>query len=234
MANRLPYFPLERWGRRAPLIAMGAPVMLAGPTLMWLVPSRARSVVNVWHALCYVLMVNGNTVVLQSYLASLQELFPTGEERALSIDRQTPLMIFTYVLSAATVVLAFSSNPDMGKQCCISRHTDCSSVHLARAGQQLRLGSPSIRQPARRLQLNSTTLYHPVRYRLRLRLSGRRWLSLSELASARATACAVSPIRMDGRCVCRADMCNGSVYLAVPPARTSGPLDADKARAAGS
>ena len=238
MANRLPYFPLERWGRRAPLIAMGAPVMLAGPTLMWLVPSRARSVVNVWHALCYVLMVNGNTVVLQSYLASLQELFPTGEERALAIARQTPFMLFTYVLTAAPVVLAFSSNPDMGKQCCISRHTDCSLRPSCAcfANSSVWAALPSANQ-LDDLQLNSTTLYHPV-YATACASGylGVDGSSLSELASARAAACAVSPIPYGRFAACAALTCvmGLCVYLAVPPARTSGPLDADKARAAGS
>ena len=92
--------------------------MLAGPSLMWLAPSRERTTITVWYALCYVFMVNGVTVVLQSYLASIQELFGDGRQRALAVLRQTPFMVVTYVLSAAPLLIAFTSNPESADRCC--------------------------------------------------------------------------------------------------------------------
>ena len=112
IVNRLPCFPAARWGRRAPLMLMGTPLMLLGPTVMWLAPSRDRTVLAFWYALCYFLMVNGVTVTLQSYLASIQELFPTGGERAIAVVRQTPFIVLTYILGGALpYVIAFGATP---------------------------------------------------------------------------------------------------------------------------
>lgn len=59
-------FPLHKWGRRAPLLVMGAPIMMAGPVLMWLVPSRERTVTTAWYGICFFLFVWGNSITLQS------------------------------------------------------------------------------------------------------------------------------------------------------------------------
>lgn len=91
----LPCFPMRTWGRRAPIMLLGTPLMVAGPTLMWLAPSRAAGALVAWYALCYFLSVNGVTLTLQSYLASIQELFASGDERARAIYRQTPFMVLT-------------------------------------------------------------------------------------------------------------------------------------------
>ena len=79
------------------------------------------------YALCYLLMVNGLTVTLQSYLASIQELFPTGGERAIAVVRQTPFLVLTYILGGALpYVIAFGSTPDTEGQCCVTPQYDCS------------------------------------------------------------------------------------------------------------
>eukprot|EP00966_Prymnesium_polylepis_P260064 6007352-Prymnesium_polylepis.1 len=69
LINRLRCFPTGRWGRRAPLMVIGVPLMVAGPTLMWLAPSRDRTVLTLWYALCYLCVVNGVTITLQSCAA---------------------------------------------------------------------------------------------------------------------------------------------------------------------
>ncbi|KAL1526661.1 hypothetical protein AB1Y20_015365 [Prymnesium parvum] len=127
IANRLRCFPVAKWGRRAPLMLIGTPLMLAGPTLMWLAPSRDRTALTVWYTLCYLLMVNGVTVTLQSYLASIQELFPTGPDRARAVVRQTPFLVLTYIIAGALpVTIAFTANPDTEGQCCVTSRFDCS------------------------------------------------------------------------------------------------------------
>ena len=127
LINRLRCFPSATWGRRAPLLLLGAPIMCLGPTIMWLAPSRDRGVLVAWYALCYFCMVNGTTVTLQSYLASIQELFPTGGERALAVVRQTPFLVLTYIVGGALpVVLAFSTTPDTEGRCCVTPRYDCS------------------------------------------------------------------------------------------------------------
>ena len=133
LANRLRCFPLAQWGRRAPLMLLGTPLMVAGPTLMWLAPSKDRLTLGLWYAMCYVLLVNGNTLTLQSYLASIQELFPNGSERALAVVRQTPFMVLTYVVAgAAPAVIAFSANPVSEGECCVTRRytTACGALSL--------------------------------------------------------------------------------------------------------
>jgi hypothetical protein len=129
VANRLRCFPAARWGRRAPLMLLGTPLMVAGPTLMWLAPSRDRTMITLWYALCYLLMVNGVTVTLQSYLASMQELFPTGGDRALAVVRQTPFLVLTYIMAGAMpVAIAFTTNPETEGQCCVTPHFDCTAT----------------------------------------------------------------------------------------------------------
>ena len=48
-------------------------------------------------------------------------------QRALAILRQTPFMVFTYVLSAAPLLIAFTTNPQSAEQCCVSDRTDCAA-----------------------------------------------------------------------------------------------------------
>ena len=72
-------------------------------------------------------MVNGVTVVLQSYLSSIQELFGDGKSRAEAIVRQTPFMVITYALAGAPVLIAFTANPDTGTRCCVTSGFDCTS-----------------------------------------------------------------------------------------------------------
>ena len=130
------FFPLATWGRRAPLMALGAPLMLAGPTLMWLRPSP--DLTTIWYALCFFLFVNGNTITLQSYLASIQELFSTGTERAVAIVRQTPFMVVTYALAGAPLLIAFTTNPDTGTRCCVDERAECADERAGVAAARRR------------------------------------------------------------------------------------------------
>ena len=116
-------FPLGSWGRRAPLMLLGCPLMMAGPTLMWLLPSR--DLAGGWYAMCFFLFVNGNTVTLQSYLASIQEIFGNGRERALAVVRQTPFTVITGAAAGGVMLLAFTVNPDLGDRCCVTAGYDC-------------------------------------------------------------------------------------------------------------
>jgi len=87
--NKLRVFsPAENWGRRAPWLLSGTPLVILGTSLMWLPPGRDDAWLISWYALCYFLVVNGVTMQLQAYLASVQELFTTGVGRARAIARQ--------------------------------------------------------------------------------------------------------------------------------------------------
>ena len=128
--NQLRWFPKATWGRRAPLLLLSIPISLIGPTLMWLVPTvRDRNLLTAWYAMCYFLVVNSATIAVQSYLSSIQELFPTGSERATAIVRQTPFLALTYVLAGAMpFAIAFTENPDTAGACCVTQRFDCKFV----------------------------------------------------------------------------------------------------------
>jgi Na+/melibiose symporter-like transporter len=129
LLNKLSCFPLAGWGRRAPLILMGTPLLIAGPSLMWLAPNKDRLTLGVWYALCYMLLVIGSQLTLQSYLSSIQELFPTGGERALAVVRQTPFMVLTYIIAGAgPAILAFTANPSTEGSCCLTARYDCLEI----------------------------------------------------------------------------------------------------------
>ena len=129
LLNKLSCFPLAGWGRRAPLILMGTPLLIAGPSLMWLAPNKDRFTLGVWYAMCYMLLVGGSQLTLQSYLSSIQELFPTGGERALAVVRQTPFMVLTYIIAGAgPAILAFTANPSTEGSCCLTARYDCLEI----------------------------------------------------------------------------------------------------------
>ena len=223
--RRLPkLFPLHLWGRRAPLMALGAPLMLAGPTLMWLVPSRERWVTTFWFALCFALFVNGTTITLQSYLASIQELFGTGTSRARAIVRQTPFMVITYALAGAPVLIAFTTNPDMGGRCCATRGFDCT----ASVPCGCFASAASIHDGTRS---NHSTLYAPpyVDACALGPLPATNATTVSDVAAGRALACSIPAIPYGRFGICAGitvflGMC---LYLAVPPARAAAQLKSE-------
>ena len=74
--RRVPCF--ASWGRRAPWLLLGAPLLMAGTVLMWLPPALDDVTLLVWYTMCYFLVVNGGTATLQAYLSGIQELYGTG------------------------------------------------------------------------------------------------------------------------------------------------------------
>ena len=54
------------WGRRAPWLLLGAPLLMAGTVLMWLPPAFDDLTLLVWYTMCYFLVVNGGTATLQA------------------------------------------------------------------------------------------------------------------------------------------------------------------------
>jgi Na+/melibiose symporter-like transporter len=126
LMNKLRCFPLKSWGRRAPNIVVGFPMLTLGATLMWLSPSRNRQVLSIWYTLCYFLTVNGATISIQAYMSSFQELFATGSERALATVRQAPFLVLTYMIAGALpVLIAFTTSPDPEGECCLTERFDC-------------------------------------------------------------------------------------------------------------
>ena len=251
--NRLRCFPLLRWGRRAPFIMLGAPLMMAGPVLMWLIPSRDKTTVSIWHALCYVCFVNGNTMTLNAYLSTRQELYPTGEERALSVFRHTPFMLLTYALSAAPIVLAFTSNPEIEGRCCANARTDCSAPPScycyanASAWSALDESTPPTAVLGE-TGLSHVTLFQPAYVAACVTGlgggggqidggvggdnvggggggAGAISVTFSDISAAREAACAI-PLIPRGRfaaCALLTLLMGMCVYLAIAPARTTGP-----------
>ena len=119
-------FAMERWGRRAPWMVLGLPSLLLGAVGMWLCPSDAsQGAAAAWYALCYFCMVNGMTAHMQSYLASIQELWPTARERAAAVCRQAPFVTLSVLVAVGAVpMLAFSYTPETDT-CCVTPNTDC-------------------------------------------------------------------------------------------------------------
>ena len=74
--RRVPCF--ASWGRRAPWLLLGAPLLMAGTVLMWLPPAFDDVTLLVWYTMCYFLVINGGTATLQAYLSGIQELYGTG------------------------------------------------------------------------------------------------------------------------------------------------------------
>jgi|TARA_B110000196_G_C20533450_1_gene381081 Na+/melibiose symporter-like transporter len=63
MLNRhVPWF--ASWGRRAPWLLLGTPLLMAGTVMMWLPPALDDTTLLVWYALCYFLVINGGTASL--------------------------------------------------------------------------------------------------------------------------------------------------------------------------
>jgi len=116
-------FPVEKWGRRAPWILCGTPLMILGAAGGWFYPDARPSSsapVVAWYFGCYFLIVNGGTAAIQSYLASIQELFPTSAERSTQVFRNTPFVLLSFIFAAAIApFLAFNGQqPDDLESCC--------------------------------------------------------------------------------------------------------------------
>ena len=126
--RRVPCF--ASWGRRAPWLLLGAPLLMAGTVLMWLPPAFDDVTLLVWYTMCYFLVINGGTATLQAYLSGIQELYGTGRLRARAIANQQPFVITTFILVAVGLpLIAFTQDsvPDNGSCCLAPSHPDCGS-----------------------------------------------------------------------------------------------------------
>lgn len=129
--NRLGIFsPVEKWGRRAPWLLTGTPLVIFGTSLMWLPPYKSEAWLLAWYALCYFMVVNGVTMQLQAYLASVQELFTTGVARGRAIARQAPFLTAAFLMAGVLPLIVFSFTPDTTAKCCISPRSGCPTGEL--------------------------------------------------------------------------------------------------------
>eukprot|EP00962_Isochrysis_galbana_P015675 scaffold4498_cov119-Isochrysis_galbana.AAC.35 len=124
------FSPVENWGRRAPWLLSGTPVVILGTSLMWLPPSRSEGWLVAWYALCYFLVVNGVTMQLQAYLSSVQELFTTGVARSRAIARQAPFLTAAFLMAGVLPLIVFNFTPDTTAKCCIAPRSGCPTGDL--------------------------------------------------------------------------------------------------------
>ena len=108
--SRVPCF--ASWGRRAPWLLLGAPLLMAGTVLMWLPPAFDDVTLLVWYTMCYFLVINGGTATLQAYLSGIQELYGTGRLLTLTLTLSlTPTLTLALTLTLTlTLTLALNSN----------------------------------------------------------------------------------------------------------------------------
>ena len=74
-------FPMAQWGRRAPVMCMGIPLLAISCLLMWLCPFTSVAAVA-WYCLTYFVLANGATCCSNALQSSIQERFPSSYLRA--------------------------------------------------------------------------------------------------------------------------------------------------------
>ena len=109
------------WGRRAPWLLLGTPIVILGTTLMWLPPAYDRTTLAAWYAFCYFLVINGGTANLQSFLAGIAELEGTGDARARQLAMQQPFIVASFLVGGVVVpLIAYTFTPEVVPHCCFA------------------------------------------------------------------------------------------------------------------